>query len=199
MSIRLSILFMLMICIKFSAKAQVEQVEPYDYRTSLKGEYKILFKVDDELEYLYLGKGKKVISELSSISRGLPYKNLGYVCADFKNYFVLAHSFGAGNPHHIELIKKLNGLNVLKVDAAWIGADEDKEYLLYCKNDVPSRVDKMTLFDVQTGKKQEFDFPKDIFDESQVLNRIEIIRISAKDLVIKYNTTKGYKTKIYNR
>jgi hypothetical protein len=87
--------------------------EPYGYDTTLKGGYSIFFKVDDSLQYLFLKKGDRTISELTATSRGLPYKNLGYIGADFKDYFVLVHSFGSGNPHYIELIKKGTGRNIL--------------------------------------------------------------------------------------
>jgi hypothetical protein len=179
--------------------SSTDDVEPYDYDTTLKGGYVISFKVDDSLQYLYLKKGKKTLTELSSTSRGLPYKNLGYVGADFTNYFVLVHSFGSGNPHYIDLIKKTTGQNVFKNSPAWIGADEKKEYLLYSDNDVPDNKDEMTLFNIRTGKKQYFKFPADIFDRPQVLNRIEINRLDDKQLVIKYETEKGTKTKAYNR
>ena len=104
-------------------------VEPYEYNTTLKGGYTILFKVKDSLQYLYLKKGSKTITELASTSRGLLYKNLGYVGADFKHYFVLVHSFGSGNPHYIELIRKSTGRNILRDGAAWIDVDEKKEFI----------------------------------------------------------------------
>jgi len=188
--------------IGLSTKAQTisaKDLVPYDYGTTLKGGYKILFKVDDSLEYLYLKKGNKTIIELSSMSKGLPYKNLGYIGADFTHYFILVHSFGGGNPHYIELIKKSTGTNILKSGAAWIGADEKKEFLLYCDNDVPGEKDKIMLFNVRTGQKQKFSFPKDIFDEPEVLNRIEMSKLTDKQLVIKYDTEKGSRTKVYNR
>jgi hypothetical protein len=177
----------------------MDEVEPYDYDTTLKGGYTISFKVDDSLQYLYLKKGNITITELSSISRGMLYKNLGYVGADFTNYFVLVHSFGSGNPHYIELIKKSNGKNVLKDGAAWIDVDEEKEYLLYSDNDVPDKNDKMTLYNIRTGQKQLFSFPTDIFDVPEVLNRIQISKLTDKQLVIKYDTEKGSVTKMYSR
>jgi len=48
-------------------------------KTTLKGGYFISFTEDDQLQYLYLSKDNKTIKELSSTSRGLPRKNLGYV------------------------------------------------------------------------------------------------------------------------
>jgi hypothetical protein len=175
-----------------------DDLQPYEYDTILKGGYKILFKADDSLEYLYLKKGNKIITELSSCSRGLPYKNLGYVAADFKEYFVLVHSYGSGNPHYIELIKKTSGKDNFKNGAVWIDAKEDKEILLYCDNDVPSPKDKMILYNIKTGRKQFFSFPNDIFAEPQVLNRIQIEKLTEKQLTIKYETEKGEKKKTYN-
>jgi hypothetical protein len=197
-----SYIFILTIFFGFSSQAQtasIDDIQPYDYDTTLKGGYSIFFKVDDSLQYLYLKKGNKTITELAATSRGMLYKNLGYVGADFTNYFVLVHSFGGGNPHYIELIKKTTGENLFKNAPAWIGADETKEYLLYSDNDVPDKNDEMTLFNIRTGKRQYFKFPNDIFDGPQVLNRIEISRLTEKQLVITYDTEKGTKTKVYYR
>ena len=175
------------------------EIEPYDFDTTLKGGYSISFIVDDSLQYLFLKNGNKTIAELTSTSRGLLYKNLGYVGADFKNYFVLVHSFGSGNPHYIELIKKTTGQNILKRGAAWIDVDEKKEYLLYCDKDIPSIKDKMTLYNIKTGQKQLFNFPTDIFNEPEILNRISIGKLTDKELVINYDTEKGARTKKYSR
>src|SRR5687768_4658916 len=126
-------------------------------------------------------------------------QNLGYIGADFTNYFVLVHSFGSGNPHYIELIKKTTGKNILKRSAAWIDADEKNEFLLYSDIDVPDINRKMTLINIQTGQKKHFIFPKDILDGSQVLNHIQISSLKNNQLVIKYDTESGPKTKVYNR
>ncbi len=199
---RLLYLFIATIFIGLSSRAQddsTDQVDPYDYDTTLKGGYTISFKVDDSLQYLYLKKGDKTITELASTSRGMLYKNLGYVGADFQNYFVLVHSFGSGNPHYIELFKKSSGKNILEDDAAWIDANEEKGFLLYSNNYVPAKGDKMILYNVQNGKKQFFNFPSDMFDEPDVLNRIQITKLTDKQLVITYDTEKGSKTKMYSR
>jgi hypothetical protein len=68
------------------------------------------------------------IAELASDSRGGIYKGLGYVGADFKTCFVLVHSFGSGNPHEVELIKKSTGKNILKASAWWIDVIEKKRF-----------------------------------------------------------------------
>ena len=195
-------IFILVLIIGISSSAQTVStgdVEPYGYDTTLKGGYTISFKVDDSLQYLYLQKGSKTIAELASTSKGMLYKNLGYPGADFKDYFVLVRSFGSGNPHYIELIKKATGKNILKEGAAWIDVNEEKEFLLYCDNDVPNAKNKMTLYNVGTGQRQFFSFPGDIFGEPEILNRIQIHKLSDKQLVIKYDTENGSRTKVYNR
>jgi len=195
----LLILTILICASSFAQTQSTDEVEPYDYDTTLAGGYKITFKVDDSLQYLYLKKGNKTITELASTSRGMLYKNLGYVGADFNAYFVFVHSFGSGNPNYIELIKKATGQNVLKEGTAWIDVDEKKGFLLYSDNDVPNPKDKMILYNINTGQRQNFRFPTDIFDGPQVLNRIQIQKLTSKQLVIQYDTEKGAKTKVYSR
>ena len=122
---RLFFIFILTI-LSISSYAQgvpIKDVEKYDYPTSLKGGYNIAFKVDS-VQHLFLKKGNKTIIELASIDKGMLQKNLGYIGADFRDYFVFVHSFGSGNPHYIELIKKATGKNLLDEGAAWIDADE---------------------------------------------------------------------------
>lgn len=195
-------IFIVTIFFSITSNAQTtstNDIEPYDYDTTLKGGYSISFKVNDSLQYLFLKKGNRTIAELASTSRGLLYKNLGYVGADFNDYFLLVHSFGSGNPHYIELIKKANGKNVLKNGAALIDVDKKGEHLLYCDTDVPNQKDKIILFNIKTGQKQFFNFPSDIFNEPQILNRIQVDTLTDKELVIRYYVENGSKTKMYSR
>jgi hypothetical protein len=195
-------ILILTILISISSNAQTNStsgIEPYDYDTTLKGGYTILFKVDDSLQYLYLKKRNKIITELSSTSRGLPYKNLGYVVTDFKEYFVLAHSFGSANPHSIELIKKSTGVNILDEPSAWIDANEEKEILLYSAEEVPTKKSKMILFNAKTRRKELFSFPKDIIGQTEVFNRIQIVKLTDKEFVITYDANGRSRVKVYSR
>lgn len=198
---RLLYIFIATLCISISSTGQVasRDIQPYDFDTTLKGGFAIAYKVDDSLQYLFLKKGDKTIAELSSTSRGLLHKNLGYVGADFKNYFILVHSFGSGNSHYIELIKKTTGKNILKEGAAWIDVDRAKGVVLYSDNDVPTANDKMTLYFVKTGRRQRFSFPHDIFGAPEILNRMKIDKLTEKHLIIKYYTERGSRTKVYRR
>ena len=181
------------------ASDSTKQMEAYDFDTTLKGGYTILFTYDDSLEYLYLKKNNKIISEIAACSKGLPYKNLGYVASDFKDYFVLAHSFGSGNPHSIELIKKSTGKNTLDFSAAWIDADEEKQLLLYSRDEIPTSKNKMILYNLQTGKKEYYSFPKDLLGLTEIFNRIQIAKFTNKEFAIRYETNDGAKTKVYSR
>ena len=77
--------------------------------------------------------------------------------------------------------------------------DEKKGFILYSDNDVPNSKNKMILYNIRTGQKQFFSFPDDIFDEPQILNRIQINKLTDSQLVIKYYTEKGSHTKVYSR
>lgn len=197
-------LFIIILAIFISVSSYAQTVytdaeETYGYDTSLVGGYTIMFADDDSMQYLYLNKGNKTITELASTSRGLPYRSLGYVGADFKSYFVLGHSYGSGNPDYIELIRKTSGKSILKRGAAWIDVDEKNGYLLYSDNDVPTPKDRMTLYNVNTGQKERYPFPRDMFDGPEILNRIRIHELSERQLVIDYDTEEGQKTKVYRR
>ncbi len=185
-----------------SSKAQTntdDESDPYDYDTTLKNGYTIAYKTDDSLQYLFLKKGPITIAEIASTSKGMLHKSLGYLGADFKDYFILLHSFGSGNPNYIQLIKKATGTNILKEGAAWIDVIEQKEILLYCNNDVPKKRDKMILYNIRTGQKQFFAFPEDIFAEPQILNRIKILKLSVTHLIITYETENGVRKTTYIR
>lgn len=180
-----------------STENEADDIEPYDYPTKLIGGYNILFKVDDSTEYLYLTRGNKRIAELASDVRGGIYKSLGYVGADFREYFVFVHSYGSGNPHEIELIRKTTGKNILKTNAWWIDVVEKKEVLLYSDQDVPTTKDKMILYSVSTGKKRLLSFPNDVFNEPMILYRIKIKTLTDKYLIIEYDINGRNKTKKY--
>lgn len=167
------------------------------YSTSLKGGYKLLVTRDNEVDRLYLKKQNRIISQLSVGSAGLPFKNLGYLGADYQNYFVLVNSFGAGNPHQIGLIRKSTGKNIFKREAWWIGAVERNETLLYSENDVPSAKNKMVLYYLKSGKRLFFDFPQDVLDEPQILNRIKIADLTNNTLVIEYEAHANTHRKTY--
>ena len=176
------------------AATQTRQV--YDEHTALKGGYRIVFTTDDDMQYLYLKKGtwKK---ELTSCSKGLPERNLGYLLVDFTGYFVLAHSYGTGNPTYMELIRKATGKNALPDATAYIGSDEKQELLLYSDNEVPAPEDSMTLLNIRTFQKRSFPFPADIFGAPEILNRIHLLKAGPHSLTIEYEVANQSKTKVY--
>jgi hypothetical protein len=178
-----------------TVKAQQDAYEN-EYPTKLEGGYSIAFKTDDSTDYLYLKKGTKLVAELSSGSKGMLYKNLGYLGADFQDYFVLVESFGSGNPHMIQLFKKSTGKNILKRDACWIDADAKGGFLLYTYGGMPSSLrEKMILYNVVTKRKRYLNFPVEVFKEDYL--DINIVKVNDSLLTIKYSTEHGDKRKTY--
>ena len=57
----------------------------------------------------------------------------------------------------------------------------------------------MILYNVVTGKKELFDFPRDVLNDSPPSTHIQIDKLTDKLLVIQYETKDGNKTKGYNR
>src|SRR5215471_5398745 len=161
---------------------------PYDYDTTLSGGYHISFKVDKDMQYLYLMKQGRIIKELSNCSRGLLYQNLGYKAADFKNYFVLAHSYGSGNPHYIELFRKSDGHNVLKPGSCWIDADEKKAFLLYYIDGASSSDVTIILRAVDTGIEEKYPLPFEEGKNAFVLKSIRIKEINNKKMTLSFTS-----------
>lgn len=167
----------------------------------LKGSFSILYSTDDELQYLVLKKGEKTIDTLNNCSIGLPLKNLGYVVFDFEDSFVFAQSFGSGNPHMIQFYEKETAQNLIKENSAIIDIDSTKQVLLYSENDVPKLNDRMTLFDTKNRKSKNYEFPKEVFGEAEILNRIHLVNLSEKEFIIEFefNDYKQKKQKKYIR
>lgn len=163
---------------------------PYSdsYDTIIKGGYSISFYHDKEYQYLIYKKGSKIIDTIGGCSLGLPYKNLGYIGADFDKTFVFVNSFGSGNPHYIWLYDKETAKNLIPEGSAWIDVDTTKEVLLYSKSNVPieNDGDSMTLFDTKKMTQKNYAFPKEIFDEPEKLNRIHLIKVTANNFIIEY-------------
>lgn len=167
----------------------------------LKGGFSIIYSTDDEDQYLIYKKGKRVIDTLNNCSIGLPRKNLGYVISDFDDTFILGQSYGSGNPTMVELYEKETAKKLIKEYSAIIDVDSVKQILLYSENDVPKAIDKMTLFDIKKREKRNYDFPKEVLDEPEILNRIHLINTSDKTFIIEYefNDYRQKKQKKYIR
>ena len=162
---------------------------PYsaNYDTTLKGGFSIAYYHDSSDQYLLYKKGQKIIDTIGSCSLGLPYKNLGYVGADFENCFVFVQSFGSGNPHYIQVYDKETAKNLISDFGSWIDVDTNKQVLLFSIADVPSKTDSMTLFDVKKNTKRQYAFPSEIFNEPERLNRIRLLNLTDKEFTIEYD------------
>ncbi len=177
----------------------VKEIEAYPYATvfstKLKGGFSISYYYDKELQYLLYKKDEKVIDTLNSCSLGLPYKNLGYIGADFDNTFVFVNSFGIGNPNYIFLYDKETLKSLIPNGSVWIDVDTLKGVLLYSKAGVPYEKDKMTLFDTKKMTEEDYVFPIEIFDEEEILDRISLLNITDETFFIEYKVKNRTKTK----
>ena len=126
---------------------------PYDSKTNLKNDYKLKFsyfrrKPNEVIEKcLVLMKNKKIIDTLNTLGYAALDKNLGYVVGDFENYFVFVQSFGSGNPHEIQLIRKKDAKKIL--EGYYAATDEKNELLLYYKGD-----DSLMYYNVKSKKNK---------------------------------------------
>ena len=165
---------------------KVEDSTEENNDTFLKGGFSIIYSTDHENQYLIYKKGKRIIDTLNSCSLGLPMKNLGYVISDFDNTFILGQSYGSGNPTVVELYEKETAKKLIKEYSAIIDVESINQILLYSENDVPKLTDKITLYDIKKGIKEKYDFPKEVYGEPEILNRIHLINISDKVFTIEY-------------
>jgi hypothetical protein len=120
---------------------------PYDFDTILKNGYHLHFEyfkreANSDIEtQLTLMKGKKTIDTLNNMGYGIVMKNLGYIGADFNDYFAFVQSYGSGNPHEMQLLRKKDATEIL--NGFIVDADEKNELLLYCKG-----YDSLMLYDI---------------------------------------------------
>ena len=142
----------------YNAKEEVWTIEklnkeyPYDFDTILKNGYNLHFeriKKSEEINdiecQLTLVKGEKIIDTLNIMGYGPVMKNLGYIGADFNDYFAFVQSFGSGNPHEMQLLRKKDANEILS--GFIVDADEKNELLLYCKG-----YDSLMLYDINRKK-----------------------------------------------
>lgn len=129
---------------------------PYPFDTLMKNGYHLHFEYfksdpDSSIEtQLVLMKGKKAIDILNNMGYGIVMKNLGYIGADFNDYFAFVQSYGSGNTHDVQLIRKRDAFEV--THGFIIAADEKNELLLYGNDtgdlmlyDITRRTDKLLV------------------------------------------------------
>lgn len=171
----------------------------YPFETVLKNGYNLLYEIledsNSRMQRMSLNKGSRSIKIINDTSFGLPFKNLGYLSADFNDSFVFVQSYGSGNPNYFHLLKKENG-DLLK-EGVFIDADEQEEIILYI-----STRDRYTeiykLYDVKNN--HEIDISD--LDIKECNNYIECISIQevTNDLIsLKLGSNKSERTIRYNR
>ena len=158
----------------------------YDFDTTLKGGYSIVYKTDDSLQYLFLKKGD-FCKQISVDEKENSTQLLGFKLADFDDYFVLGHNLHIWQPEdqtEFELIEKKTG-NII-IHASYIDADEKNSLILYYNATRESFSDSMKLFNIVTKTTESFAVPMDDKEDTRLINKIRIKKISPKYFTVSF-------------
>jgi hypothetical protein len=127
------------------------------YAIELKGGYRLEYRVyteaglQDTLQTMLLMRDRVEIMDLhGGSSYGFPYKNIGYLGADFDSSFAFVQSFGSGNPHELHLIRKATGQVLLS--GTWVAADEDEQVIVYIENEF-EETEQLIIFDIRSNTR----------------------------------------------
>ena len=185
-------------------KVEKSEFEPYDFDTILKNNFHISYRVYNDtlengiLQSLTLVKGTKDIKQISETSYPMLHKNLGYIGADYGSSFLFIQSYGSGNPHEIQLIKKENGEIITK--GVLVDQNEIEKIILYIKNEHQEN-EKLILLDIKNSKEKIItDFRNiECSHIGGLRNCIEIDTIMKNQIIIKTNSEDNVIIKKYNR
>lgn len=179
---------------------------PYPYNTKLSNGYYLKHKVfkDPEgnqyVQSLTLMNAEKTIKEFGYSSYGLPYKNIGYVGADFNKSFVMVYSFGSGNPHIFELINKESGKKLRS--GTWVGVNEFEQILLYIENE-HDKDERLIIYDIKNNNEiisTGFEMSKCVEHLIGGLrNCVQIDTVTTNEIVLKIDTDEERIIKKYKR
>lgn len=154
---------------------------PYDFDTTLSNGYSLHFEYFDENGFvesrLILMKGRMPIDTLNTMGCCMPMKNLGYISADFSDCFAFGQTFGFGNGHEVQLLKKDDASVITK--GYFVDMDEKNELLLYHNDN-----DSLMIYDV---KRKKDNFLVDLnkcdyidFMFSQLPQNVEIVKVTER-------------------
>lgn len=178
--------------------AQNDTAKQYLFNSTLTNGYKLVYKYDDSLQYLYLNKGK-TLKLLSTEDIYNKQSLLGFVPADFDEYFVLVHTLHVTNiydPIMFELVEKKLGLSILKGNYI----DAENNMLLYYDNN-----DTMKLYNIRKRTMKTFEMPVKDTATNWLINKIRIKNITPAYLTVTFYKDKDaadadrLSTKIYKR
>jgi len=169
--------------------------------TSLKGGFSILYSSDSVNQFLIYKKKDVIIDTIGLCLKGLPYRTLGFVVADFEKAFIFAQSYGSRNPTTVQLYEKEKAKNLINEGSALIAVDDIKQIMMFSENEFPKLNDSLTLYDIKRNIKKKYEFPHDIFGEPDICNRIRLKSITNKSFVLEYelNGRQKAKQKKYSR
>ncbi|MEO7978564.1 hypothetical protein [Flavobacterium sp.] len=185
-------------------KSVKSEIEPYDFDTILKNGYHLSYRVykdsieNESLQSLTLVKGNRDIKILNETSYPMLHKNLGYIGADFGDTFLFVQSYGSGNPHEMQLIKKKNGEELKK--GILVDLKEEQKVLLYIEN-LYQENEKLKLVDLKNHTEKIItDFNNlSCTHVGGLRNCVKIDTVTQKEIVLKTDSEQDHILKSYKR
>jgi len=171
--------FVLSLCTtRTTVYARGDTTRQYLFNSNLSNGYKLVYKHNDSLQYLFLSKGK-MLKLLSTEEIYNKQSLLGFVTADFDDYFVLVHTLHVVNiydPIMFDLFEKKTASIVLK----GFYLDAKNNMLLYHNND------SMKLYNVISHDTETFAFPMQDSGSTWLVNKIAIKSITTGTLTVTF-------------
>lgn len=170
--------------LKAKAQDSTDEEKPeYKFDSTLKGGYSLYYTTDDSLQYLYLRKGDTLrLIRTDDISNQNRQTMLGFIAADFNDYFILVHALQRKQlqeyPIPCELFEKKTAAKVLEAD--FITNDDD--YILL--HNSRSKNDSLRLYNVDTKKIETFAMPTKVEGYDKLINSIELKAITTARLTL---------------
>ena len=166
---------------------------------TLKGGYISCYGIDDSTKYFYLRHGD-TLHLLNQGSIRASTWGLGTLEKDFNTFFMTRIDNGNGCPSSYQIFDKKTGLNILgdQVEADSYSYLHDTLFMLYDSWNNHKRINKLTLFNVKTKRKEFYELPDNLPDFCD----IQINKLSKKYLKVSFEAYGGdnfESTKTYSR
>ncbi|UKN01333.1 hypothetical protein K6119_16520 [Paracrocinitomix mangrovi] len=158
--------------------------EPYPYDTSLSGGYHLSYRVDtlyeESMQYLLLMKNNKLVDTISGMSLGLIFRNLGFIIADYNDFFLFGNSFSFGSQNNCSLIQKSNGKTVCS--GFFLENSVEDNWFMYTSDDVMDGLDTLFYIDMTTLKAEYFPVPEILWGNSEAWSDVDSIVFSPSEI-----------------
>jgi len=120
-------------------------------------------KINNEVLECLCFENDNIYIELSCISKGHPIHNIGYLEADYKDYFVIKMGFGSGSLIIFDLIEKKTGNSI--VNHHLVDINQKEGMIIYKKFGFDDLLDEFYILDIENLKHYSIPIPKDLNED----------------------------------